>query len=321
MSESRFSPDSLPEAQVSTIWDRGPHNAFPDITVFNGELYATCREGEDHMSYDGTAAVFRESKDKEWELETEFSHDGADLRDPKLSVTPDGQLLCLAIIRWEENNHEQPRSILWKRDRERNWNKGVLAGGPGISIWRLTWLDEWGYGVGYKTGNEHFVRLYRTRNGQEFEVVNNRIYAEDFPNEAVLGFNDTGKAYCLLRKNRGTQPTGLLGKSRPPYDDWQWCDLGLLLGGPNLTRIPGKDSWLAGGRVTIENSYTGLLKLNVVENRLEPLLQFPSEGDHGYPGFAWRDGILHVVYYSERKEQSVIQYSRLLGDQLLNPEG
>jgi len=310
MADTRFSPDGVPELKAQTIWDRAPHNAFPDVTRFQNTLYATCREATDHMSRDGQVVIFHEMEENRWELDVQFSLDGADLRDPKLSVTPGGQLLCLAIIRWDQRDKQKRKTVCWRKETGGTWSDATLVGDPAVSIWRLTWYRGRGYGVGYKTGEEHLVRLYRTRDGRKFEVVNENIFADDFPNEAVLGFSGE-QLYCLLRKNRGNSPTSLLGISKPPYQVWEWDDLGVLLGGPNLTQIPGSGQWLAGGRVSVENSYTGLLTIDLREARLEPYCRLPSSGDHGYPGFAWDGNCLQVIYYSELNGKSVVRRSRV----------
>lgn len=310
IANARFSPEGVPELNAQTIWNHASHNAFPDVALFHDELYGCCREGTDHMSRDGEVVIFRQGDGDRWERDVQFSLGGADLRDPKLSVTPAGQLLCLAIIRWDRDDKSKQKTVCWRKEAGKPWSNATLVGEPAICIWRLTWHRGRGYGVGYKTGKEHLIRLYRTRDAREFEILNDKIFADDFPNEAVLGFSGP-RLYCLLRKNRGNSPTSLLGNSKPPYQVWDWQDLGVLLGGPNLTQIPGSGQWLAGGRVTVETSYTGLLKIDLSKARLEPFRRLPSRGDHGYPGFVWNGDRLEILYYSEVEGKTVIRRSTL----------
>ena len=80
---------------VRRIWDDAPHSAFTDLVSFKGKLFCTFREGDGHVhGADGRARVLvSEDGGRAWQSVAELSLDGFDLRDPKLSVTPDGRLM------------------------------------------------------------------------------------------------------------------------------------------------------------------------------------------------------------------------------------
>ena len=75
---------------VNRIWDRSPHNAFTDLIRFRDRWWCTFREAECHGASSGRirirAAVVAEA--------------GIDLRDPKLRIMPDGELIALIRPYW-----------------------------------------------------------------------------------------------------------------------------------------------------------------------------------------------------------------------------
>ncbi len=82
---------------VEKIWDRGLHNAFTDLIRFRGRWFCTFREGERHAAgQDGQIRVITSSDGESWESAALLATEGVDLRDPKLSRTPDGRLLLVA---------------------------------------------------------------------------------------------------------------------------------------------------------------------------------------------------------------------------------
>lgn len=305
-----FSPDDAPTLDSQLAWDWADHNAFPDIQSFDGNLYGACREGTDHMSMDGEIAVIRRGSSGEWRSVTTFSEDGMDLRDPKLSVTPDGRLMCLGVIRWQDGYDEDRVAMVWFSEDGTDWSKGQHIGEPNIKIWRVTWHEGTGYAVGQSTTADKFTRLYRTDNGRDYEPIVPRLYDQDFANETTLGFNGNGRAVALCRRNRGENPTTVFGQSTPPYQDWTWEELSVLLGGPNLIRLPSH-RWLAAGRVTTSDPFTGLLWLDPEESSMELAYHLPSEGDNGYPGLTIHNDQLWVVYYSSHGPKTALYESRV----------
>jgi hypothetical protein len=92
----------------------------------------------------------------------------------------------------------------------------------------------------------------------------------------------------------------LFGTSRPPCTRWEWKDLGRFIGGPNLVRLPGGE-WLVGGRCIENRTRLQLGQLDVAQGRYTPLLDLPSGGDCGYPGYLVHMDRLFVTYYSSHE--------------------
>src|SRR5688500_7815387 len=78
--------------EVRKISDRAPHSAFTDLVRFKGRWYCVFREGKAHVSPDGAIRVLTSADGKAWESAALLTSKTADLRDPKITVTPDGKL-------------------------------------------------------------------------------------------------------------------------------------------------------------------------------------------------------------------------------------
>jgi len=74
--------------EVRKIWDSAPHNAFTDLTRFNDQWFCVFREGKAHVSPDGAIRVLRSVDGKTWSSAALLTSTNADLRDPKIVVTP-----------------------------------------------------------------------------------------------------------------------------------------------------------------------------------------------------------------------------------------
>src|SRR5688500_9138489 len=212
-----------PEAQllnVRKIWDAAPHNAFTDLVRFKDRWYCTFREGKDHVSRDGAIRVIASADSEKWESSARLEDANADLRDPKLTITPDHRLMLNGVAWTRDDPNVKHRSMVWFSGDGKDWGKGNAIGEPNIWIWRPAWHRDLALGVGYGTAGDHSTRLYASPDGIKYETRVETLHKEQYPNEAALAFRDDGLCYCLLRRDAGTK-TGLLGISSPPYEKWE----------------------------------------------------------------------------------------------------
>src|SRR5687768_16008198 len=78
--------------EVTRIWDKAPHNAFTDLVRFKERWCCAFREGKAHVSADGALRVLVSDDGKTWASAALITDEKADLRDAKLSITPDNRL-------------------------------------------------------------------------------------------------------------------------------------------------------------------------------------------------------------------------------------
>jgi hypothetical protein len=294
------------QAQTATkIWDQAPHNAFTDLARFKDRWWCVFREGTAHVSPDGAIRVLTSTDGVKWESAARVEASDADLRDPKITVTPKGELMLTAAGAM----HSPPpkhQTYAWFSKDGKNWGKRVEIGERDYWLWRVTWYQATAYGVGYPTNGGEAVRFYRSRDGKKWEVVNRELFSDGFPNESAIAFDADGTMLVLLRRDKGLK-TAVLGRAKPPYVTWRWTNLGTQLGGPNLTRLPD-GRLIAAGRL-----YDGKVRTSICEvinDTLNELLTLPSGGDTSYPGLVYFEGELWVSYYSSHEGKTAVYFAR-----------
>jgi len=296
------------------IWDDGQHNAFTDLKYFRETWYCTFRSGGGHVSCDSSIQVLSSADGERWESIARLTSphpDLADLRDPKLCVTPDDRLMLTAAAVRHDEVPLTHQTYAWFSEDGASWAEPVAVGEPNFWMWRVTWHEGQAYGAAYHAPvhqREPELRLYRSRDGAAFEVLSPSLLREDRPNESTLLFE--GDAGLCLVRHEGGEAHCLLGSAKAPYQDWQWKDLGRHLGGPNMIRLPD-GRLLAAGRLTKAESHTVLCLLDTERGALEELLTLPSSGDNSYPGLVWQDGLLWVSYYSAHEGQQAIYVAKV----------
>jgi hypothetical protein len=291
------------------IWDAAPHNAFTDLTRFRDRWVCTFREGKAHVSPDGAVRVITSADGAKWESAALLRSEAGDLRDSKLSITPDGRLMLSAASALHKPTDFKHQSLSWLSADGTDWGEPAKVADPGYWLWRVTWHKDAAYGVGYHTGTPPQVRLYRTVNGRAFEPLAVMVAGQDYPNEATIRFQPDGTALCLLRREKGTA-TGLIGTSKAPYSDWAWKDLGVRIGGPNFIRLPD-GRLLAAVRLYDGKVRTALCWLDIDAGKLTEALTLPSGGDNSYAGLVWHDGLLWVSYYSSHEGKTSIYLAKV----------
>ena len=159
---------------VARIWDRAPHSAFTDLLRHRGRWWCTFREAPDHGRSIGTLRILVSDDGTAWTSAAEVVEEGIDLRDPKLSVMPDGRMLLLAggsVFRGPTYLTRSPR-VSFSEDGS-TWSAPARVLAEDHWLWRVTWHDGVGYSVS-KLGEASNPRrgfLYTTRDGLEWQWV------------------------------------------------------------------------------------------------------------------------------------------------------
>lgn len=321
--------ESMKLLDVQKIWDEAPHNAFTDLLRFQGRWLCVFREGEGHVSADGALRVLSSVDGKAWEAgdPIRFTAGGfnamaplvpangpyMDLRDPKLCVAPDGRLMLISPLVYNDGHDLQ--SLAWFSKDGRNWGEAALIGEHQYWLWRVTWHKGVAYGVG-RVRDKRIPRLYRSSDGIHFEVL---VKDDDFfphnpgPSESTLRFLADDTAVCLVRLNNmpgATTDHAHLGMARPPYTRWEWQDLAARIGGPNMIQLPD-GRFVAAVRLYDKERRTALCWLDPWAGKLTEALALPSGGDSSYAGLVLHDGLLWVSYYSSHEGKASIYLAKV----------
>jgi hypothetical protein len=315
------SPADAPQlVSVKKIWDAAPHNAFTDLARYNGQWFCVFREGARHVGGNGSIRVLTSANAEGWESAALLSEPGIDLRDPKLSVTPDGRLMLVmegALYEGKVLKGRQPRVAFSKDGRTWTTPQRVLDNGDWL--WRVTWHKGQAYGITYITAgslrptNEWTVRLLASDDGVSWRLVA-KLAVPGRPNEATVRFLPNDDCVALVRRE-GLGPdkdqSAWIGHSASPYIRWRWHSAGMQVGGPNFLALPG-GGMVASGRLyrskpDTNKTFVGPMTLKAVK----PELVLPSGGDCSYPGLVWHEGLLWASYYSSHEGHTSIYLAQI----------
>lgn len=291
--------------EVRRIWRRGRHNAFTDLARFRGSWYCVFREAGEHMRGVGRIRILRSDNGREWSSAAIIAQRGVDLRDPKLSTTPEGRLMLVAGgTRFEGDRYVGRRPRVSFSDDGRRWTPPELVLDDGDWLWRVTWHERTAYGITYRLQSKRVwtVSLVASRDARRFGEIC-RLGVGGKPNEATVRFRPDGSAVALVRREGGDK-RGWVGTSNPPYTSWSWSTLGDRLGGPNFIVLPGGAMWAATRIIRDGDARTVLGPLT--SRSFTPSIELPSGGDCSYPGLVWYRNRLWVSYYSSHEGRSSI---------------
>ncbi|HNW57808.1 MAG TPA: hypothetical protein PKM69_08545 [Bacteroidales bacterium] len=318
--------NSLPEGvKVRKIWSNDKYNAFTSIINFKGTFFCSFREGETHVGgKDGETRIISSKDGINWESVAHLKKDGYDLRDPKLSVTPDGRIMViiggsvykdnvlksrLTHVSFSDKsgkNFSSPQPVIISEDAKTNndW------------LWRVTWYKKVGYGVVYqipdgsKKGPDEkwSILLMKTTDGIHYDLVST-LNVDGLPNETTARVMPDGEMLMIVRRE-GVNKEGLWGRSKPPYKEWTWSSLGMRLGGPDFIAL--EDNLLVyGSRVHDKKDVYTALFAGDRSGNFRKILSLPSGGDNSYPGFVNRHKKLYVSYYSSHEGKASIYLAEI----------
>lgn len=297
---------------VEKIWDAAPHNAFTDLIYWKQVWYCVFREGRDHVSPDGALRILASSDGRHWESAARITMDGVDLRDAKITATPDGQLMLMGAGAYPPGGKVRHQTFMWISKDGRAWSEAEAVGDPDVWLWRVRWVGETAWGIGYSTrSDDRFTRWYKSDNGAQFVPVISRLDVAGYANEHDFAELANGRLVCLLRRDENPG-TAMIGVSDPPYDAWEWKDAGQRVGGPAILRIPD-GRLLAAVRLYDGKVRTSLAWLDPDKGTLKEFLTLPSAGDTSYPGLVWNTETneLWISYYSSHEAKTSIYLARV----------
>lgn len=226
--------------------DGSTYCAFTSLIKRNNSYYLAFREGATHVA-DGDYGIIKILKSNDgdnWETIQTLSADIIDLRDPDLSIMPDGRIIVLCGARIKGEKDYYTKTFCSFEDSFEHFEEVKAVKVPETIddeyccwIWRLTWNGNKGYGVAYRTNDDqnYTLSLLTTENGKDYELINN-IDVSGVPTETRLRFTSDNTMYAMVRRSGsdGRGIKGYLGRSKPPYIEWNWKEIGVYLAGQDF---------------------------------------------------------------------------------------
>jgi len=288
---------------------------------FGDKWFCAFRESDAHVfGTNGGIRILSSEDGVTWHSAAFLIHSGIDLRDPKLSIAPDGRLMLLAGgTSYLGRRYITRRPCVSFSTDGHHWENFHKILSPHEWLWRLTWFQGKGYGVSYSFTDpkdqtkEWIVKLFATENGVDYEQVT-QWDIKGKPNECTLRFTSDGTMVALLRRDEKNKRNALIGHSTYPYVDWKWHETKHHVGGPNFIILPSGEM-LACGRIDDQNPYgyyekTALIQMTLEE--LSPILYLPSGGvDCSYPGMFIEGNLLWISYYSSHEGKTAVYLAKV----------
>lgn len=312
VSRKAVSPAAPQLIESKRIWDKAPHNAFTDLLFHKGKWYCVFREGSAHVSPDGSIRVITSTDGKAWESLALITHEIEDLRDAKITVTPDGNLMINGAGMQAEAEIRYQSFSWFSEDDGKTWSKEHPIGDHGFWLWRAQWHQGKSYTMGYETNRDRkqrTTRFYRSDDGKTYETLIPKVNLPNGVGEDTILFLEDDSALCLFRHETGDK-MAYLGKSKPPYDQWNWTSMNKRIGGPNMIQLPD-GRIIAAVRLYDKTARTSLCWLDPEKATLTECLTLPSGGDTSYAGLVLKDDLLWVSYYSSHEEKTCIYLAKV----------
>jgi hypothetical protein len=289
---------------VEKVWDRAEYNSFTDLIRFQDRWYCTFREGVSHAGDVGVVRVLVSDDAKQWRSTGLIKQAGIDLRDPKLSVMPDGRLMLVMGGIVNENGKYLTRAprVSFSSDG-RTWSTPSKVLAEDHWLWRVTWHKGRGYCLSKLNEGSRPRRgfLYTTTDGLQWDYITE--FMAEGVSETTLRFMPDDEMIALVRP-------GWIGRSRPPYKHWDFHKMQHQIGGPNFIRLPDGSLW-AGARRYNGDSTRSTVLAQMTPESYEPVLTLPSGGDTSYPGMVWHDNLLWMSYYSSHEAKTSIYLAKI----------
>lgn len=316
-------PTSNPayQAEAVKIWDQAPHSAFTDLIRFQNSFYCTFREADSHITginNPGKVRILKSADGANWSVIAHFEVSQKDIRDPKLSITPDNRIMVFMDVETYQangttvatrtphvsfsdntgNNFSIPEETLLDPQIKaaHNW------------IWRVTWHKGVGYGVDYLGAGP--LNLVKTTEGKNFQKLA-RIVVDGNPNEATVRFDQNDKMYMLIRRELLDQK-GVLVTSVPPYSSFQQTKLSIRLGGPEFIFLDNNTLCIASREFSASGAAIGTaVFVTDLNGNISKTIKLPSGGDTSYAGMLIHENKLWVSYYSSHQGKTQIYLSKI----------
>jgi len=303
---------------VRRIYSDGFHNAFTDLLRWRGRYYLTFRQSDNHgLQPPGHVLVMHSADLGSWDICGRISTGGDD-RDPKLIDAGDrlGLILGTWYVRWQDGSiantpHDLVSQVTVSRDGT-CWPVPRQCYSPNYWLWRVLPAEDRFVCAAYHFPRREDRLMRSVHLLVSDDLVDWRLHCfmrEGYGSgEPVLYQPEPGVLHCVLR---ATEPDNhsWLGRSRTPYTQWEWADLGAMIHAPVVLKVA--DRWICAGRSQPKDLPPGTVEpdsghhtsvWDITDGRAEHLLTVPSAGDCSYCGLAFApDGTVAMSYYSQHE--------------------
>ena len=302
---SESKEDDSYEVTVDKVYGNGSkYCAFTSLVKRGAFYYLAFREADSHVGEGdyGIIIILRSKDAKYWEQYQILDAENVDLRDPNLSVTPNGRLLLLCGARIHHPDGYYYTKSYYAIENDKAFSEVQPLNIPAeiddpycCWLWKLTWMGTHGYGAAYRNdGISNKLTLLSTTDGINYAVVAD-ISADRVINETSIAILPNNEMIALFRSDR----EGYICHSLPPYTEWNLKKINIYLAGHDL--IISGNQLICATRLATNIGERTALWFGDLEGNFQWSYILPSSGVGGgtaYSGIIEEKEKLLISYYS-----------------------
>lgn len=290
---------------IQVYGDGSSYCAFTSMVVHDGVWYLAFREGSSHIDISSVITVLRSFNGIIWSFFQTISSDNMDLRDPNLSIMPNGDLFLICGGRKRRQDGIFSTKSYYARFDDGKFGEVMplnmprtIDDNPLCWLWRLTWNGNIGYGAVYRNdGLKDRLTLVKTKDGINYEIIT-ELEVGRIINETRLRFLPDQTMVALMRSDGN----GFMGVSKPPYTQWEMTQLDIYLAGQDF--VFDRDIMICASRRIDYDGEKTVVYFGNLNGEFDSVIELPSygiAGDTSYPSIIDQGDYYYVSYYSKHE--------------------
>lgn len=292
------------------IWQGHKYASFTSLEYFKGYLYCAFREANSHYDVNGndngSITILKSRSGRTWSKHCVIKEAGYDLRDPKLSITPNNELMLLVQkVKYESGESIVRQSMVGMVPAVKSRQVKLVPINviPTIKknwLWDVTWINDEACGFIY---TDRFCYV-SSPDGFNYTIKETPNITSMPTEAAILKYGEY--VYSLLRRN-GNAFWGCLSNS----GSWRWNEMNQRIDCPVL--VATSNGIIAAARTWVASKPSvSLLRISPQDGAAKNIIELSSSSDCGYPGVVYREPYLYVSYYQGDNISSSIYLAKIL---------
>ncbi len=294
----------------SVVYDNSNHSAFTSIYDNDGQLLMAFREGTAHRPASeaeyGCIKVLTQT-DAGWSVSATISDATKDLRDPFITEVGGHLRMYIGYNTFEAGVYQHSGTV-YSDYISGSWSevKAVTHDLNHIAwLWKVRKHNNKYYSVAYLEGEK--PALLVSDDGVNW-TTQTLFDLEGILTEADMCF--VGETmYVCLRKDTPVSEPAYWGVASYPFTSFIWTEMERHIESPELLWLPYSGKLLLAGRdVKTTGEVSVTLFSASFDGSVEEITTMETSigGDKGYPGLAYRNGVLYCGWYSGTKSAASI---------------
>ena len=220
------------------------HNAFTDLTYFEGEYFLVFRSGQGHGVPEHTTSrseaivVLRSDDGINWHKDAVLKKEGLDNRDPKIFQTDESLIVYIPCTKTSDWPDDYPMRVTYGFERlsKGKWSEPFPCA-PCI-LWRpREWHGQYvSAGYPWRIIKDAAVKLFSSEDGRLWKEISHILPYETEGGETDL-FVVNERLTAFSRAGQGSNHKLLISTWFPEDNRWETVSSGRIIHAPNVFKV------------------------------------------------------------------------------------